>query len=239
MLIKASNLLKQSLIILRERLWTLVGLAALPFVFSWLFIVLVLIFGFLLSLFNINETFYFVVFFLSVLVFITLSFIINIWAAVSLLYAVKDKIGIKQALSLGKSKIVSYLWISILVGIITIIGYILLIIPGIIFNIWFAFSVYVLVAEDLRGRKALSRSKELVKGYWFKVFWRLIVLAFVIFIITLPLGIISITASLADFNILETSSGLLSAILGLFTTPFSIIFTFLMFDNLKKIKAAS
>ncbi len=239
MLLKTSTLLKQSLTILRERLWTLVGLTALPFIFSWIFIALAFAAGLLLNLFEINEVFYSIIFFLIVLIFIVLSFIINLWAQVSLLYAVKERTNIRQALILGKGKIVSYLWISILVGIITIIGFILFIIPGIIFSIWFTFSVYVLVSEDLKGTKALSRSKELVKGYWFKVFWRLIVLTLIILLITLPIGLISIINSLGGDHITETASGFLSAILGFFVTPFSIIFSFLIFENLKKIKTVS
>lgn len=52
-------------------------------------------------------------------------------------------------------------------------GFLLLIIPGIIFSIWYAFSYYEVVLGDVRGLEALKKSKELVKGRFWAVLWRL------------------------------------------------------------------
>jgi len=43
-------------------------------------------------------------------------------------------------------------------------GFILLIIPGILFSFWFALASYTVVIEGESGRAALSRSKKLMKG---------------------------------------------------------------------------
>ncbi|GMA98092.1 hypothetical protein [Pelosinus sp. IPA-1] len=46
----------------------------------------------------------------------------------------------------------------------------LFVIPGIIYTILYIFTLEAVVLRDLRGMKALKYSKELVKGYWWRVF---------------------------------------------------------------------
>jgi hypothetical protein len=64
----------------------------------------------------------------------------------------------------------SVLWITILAAVISILGLVLCILPGI--WLWFSFAVAVpvLLTEGLKGRKALGRSRRLVQGRWWKVF---------------------------------------------------------------------
>ena len=123
----------------------------------------------------------------------SVNFLVSLWLGVRLLYAVKDrdtKISIKEALSRGWKRILSYWWISILSGLIVMGGFLLLIVPGIILTIWFALAVYILVSEDRRGMNALFRSKQLVSGYWWGVFGRFHVLGLVLFATMIPLMIL-------------------------------------------------
>lgn len=62
---------------------------------------------------------------------------------------------------------------SILVGLAVLGGFILLVIPGIIFAIWFAFTAYAVALDEKKGVHALRASHELVRGRWWQVFWRL------------------------------------------------------------------
>ena len=50
------------------------------------------------------------------------------------------------------------------------IGLILLIIPGVIFAVWFALAMYILILENKGIMESLSKSKELVKGHFWTVF---------------------------------------------------------------------
>ncbi|WP_437223407.1 hypothetical protein SH661x_003205 [Planctomicrobium sp. SH661] len=70
-----------------------------------------------------------------------------------------------QAIRVGLGKIGPLIWTSILMGLAILGGLILLIIPGILFAIWFGLSQNVVVLENLSGSKALSRSKQLVRPY--------------------------------------------------------------------------
>jgi len=158
---------------------------------------------------------------LMVVALIAMVFI-SLWISVSLLIAIKERereIGIKELFSMAHHKIISYFWISLLETVIIFVGFLLFIIPGIIMSIWFSLALIVFISEDLKGRKALSRSKQLVKGHWWSVFWKFFV--FNVIIMT-----ISITVGLIPF---------IGGFIGVLLMPLSIIFSFLIYENLKKI----
>ncbi len=66
------------------------------------------------------------------------------------------------------------LLIAILVGLIQLGGFVLLIVPGVIFSIWFAFSLYLVILEKAKIKESLSRSRGLVRGRWWGVFARVL-----------------------------------------------------------------
>ncbi|HDZ54809.1 MAG TPA: hypothetical protein ENI19_01000 [Candidatus Nealsonbacteria bacterium] len=166
-------------------------------------------------------------------IFVLTAIIINLWAPVALLYATKEreeKIRIKESFVRGWHKIISYSWISFLMGIIIFFGFLLFIIPGIIFIIWFSLATYVLVAEDLTGTKALSRSKQLVSGNWWKVFWRFSVITIIAIVISLIINFISRLAGI------PREIDIFSVIILLFFVPFAVTYTFLIYEDLRKLK---
>ena len=67
-----------------------------------------------------------------------------------------------DALKQGVSRYGPLLWTTILMFLAIMGGFILLIIPGIYFSIWFGLSQHVTVLEGISGPAALGRSKQLV-----------------------------------------------------------------------------
>jgi hypothetical protein len=63
-------------------------------------------------------------------------------------------------------KLVPLILTSILVGLAVILGFVLLIIPGIIALVWFYLSSVVVVLEDKYYTDAMGRSRELVSGFF-------------------------------------------------------------------------
>jgi hypothetical protein len=59
---------------------------------------------------------------------------------------------------------------QILAGLIVVLGFCLLIIPGIIFSFWFYVLIPVVVLEGVAGTTALGRSRELMRGNLGKAF---------------------------------------------------------------------
>lgn len=68
-----------------------------------------------------------------------------------------------------------FVYTSILTTIIVSAGFILFIIPGLIFTVWYAFVGFTLVIEGAKGFNALRASKALVVGRWWSILWRLFI----------------------------------------------------------------
>jgi len=68
-----------------------------------------------------------------------------------------------------------FLLVSLLSGVLLILLYLALIIPGIIFSIFWALASYTLIFEGKTGISALRRSRELINGNWWAVFARYLV----------------------------------------------------------------
>jgi hypothetical protein len=83
--------------------------------------------------------------------------------------------GVEQSYRFGFHRIWSVLLVSVLVGLATVGGLILLIIPGIYIGVRLAVSIEALVVEGRRGTSAMGRSWELVGGHWWHAFATLLV----------------------------------------------------------------
>jgi hypothetical protein len=82
---------------------------------------------------------------------------------------------LEQSYRFGFHRLGSVLLVSVLVGLATIAGFILFIIPGIWIGVRLAVSVEALVVEGRRGTQAMGRSWELVGGHWWHAFGALVV----------------------------------------------------------------
>jgi hypothetical protein len=87
---------------------------------------------------------------------------------------VDEQLSFKEALESGKASVIPLLWVGSLTGFVIFGGFLLFIIPGIIFMVWFFFAQFITVKEDVRGMGALLKSREYVKGEWFNVALRLL-----------------------------------------------------------------
>ena len=84
-----------------------------------------------------------------------------------------------------------FLWVIILRTLAVLVGFILFIVPGIIFSIWFAFSTLELLVENNGGTKALGHSRELAKGFWWTIFARLVIIALFTMVVSIILNILN------------------------------------------------
>ena len=137
------------------------------------------------------------------------------------------------------------LLVSIIVGAIIIGGTILLIVPGIIFAVWFNFAIYTYILEGRAKLEALKESKILVSGRWWPVFWRVLVInlfwglitSAIVFgggaILRLPFGDLSKLSAGGSAGLGLLLSGLTNALLSL-STPLIILGTLLLFMDLRE-----
>lgn len=70
----------------------------------------------------------------------------------------------------AKPLIVPVLGVSVLTGLIVGVGFLLLIVPGLLFTYWFALAPYILVDQKCGVIESLKRSKALVQGHAWEIF---------------------------------------------------------------------
>ncbi len=220
-LISVPDLFRKSFDIYKPRIWTMLLLGLTGWLGS---VVVMAVFGVASFATLITGRGLFGLHLLTVffmLIGMLLVIAINAWVQVTLLYYVKEenmKMGVKALLMSVQDKMPSYYWVVFLNAIIVIAGFILFIIPGIIFSVWLSMSQFAFVFEGLKGGKALSRSKELVKGYWWPVLGRLLLLVV----------LAAIVSSISKLGFLVNS---------LFTMPYGLVYLYVLYQDLKRIKA--
>jgi hypothetical protein len=101
-------------------------------------------------------------------------------------------LGLEQSYRFGFARLGPILVVSILVGLATLLGLIVFIIPGIYIAVRLAVSIQALVVEDKRGTQAMRRSWALVGGHWWHAAFTLLVAALITVVvnavITAPFG---------------------------------------------------
>jgi len=224
-----TQLLKESWKIYRLKFKILLGIIGLPIGFSFLF--------WILTCFLTNTSIKYSVWF-SVINAISYlgSFFLWLWAIPSLLYNLKENTGIKESYKRGFKILGPYIWAYFLLTTIIAGGFLLFIIPGILFSIWFSLAIFILVFEERKGFNALFRSKYLVKGKFWGVLGRFLLLGLIIglgLFLVFIFGLFGIENKQTESQISEV----IGYFIQLFILPFFLIYGFLIYNNLKKIKA--
>jgi len=114
----------------------------------------------------------------------------------------KGKTSLGESFNFTVYKLPSLLIATLIVGILTAIGLLALIVPGIIIHIMFYLVIPAMMIENSGAFDSLSRSRKLVSNRWLKTFVLALIIyiiigiaAFVISLITAPLGIYSSVAN--------------------------------------------
>jgi len=92
---------------------------------------------------------------------------------------------LKSSLNYIVNRLGDIILTAILLAIILTIGFILLIIPGIIFGIMFILAMHVTVLEGKGPIDSLHRSKQLVKGRWITTFAIILIIFIIVFIVSM------------------------------------------------------
>lgn len=214
-------LLKQSLQIYKDRFSTFFGISAI--------LIIIYIFSVLgVAVAEIDSAWTGLVVSLFLLAAI---FFLAIWMQGALFYAAKDKdenIGIKEAYLRAWRKITTFALVEVVASFIIIGGLFLLIVPGVIFMVWFSLATAIVAAEDLKGLEALSKSKEYVRGKWLQIALHL---SFLFFIIVSAFFAVSLLFVYVLQN--EIAINIASLIMQILILPFAIIYLFELYKNVK------
>lgn len=108
------------------------------------------------------------------------------------------KMTLAEAYKRSLSYVFPLLWITILSSLVILAGVPLLIIPAIYLGGLLSFAAYALVAEEKRGLSALAQSWHYVRGKWWALFYRSILLYVILGVVTIAISSILGTGSNED-----------------------------------------
>jgi hypothetical protein len=143
----------------------------------------------------------------------------------------------RSSLVFALRRVHSVLWITTLGGILTLIGFVFVIIPGIWLWVSFAVAIPVLLTEGIKGRRALGRSFRLVRHRWWPAFGLLLlgtILASIVSGVVTGLLQTALLTDIADDTI--TAVGLdavATTISTTLTTPFTAAFVTVLYFDLR------
>lgn len=157
---------------------------------------------------------------------------VGVLASIALLCAAMNPmLTIQDAYKKSLSYFVRYVILSILVGLAVFVGFILLIVPGVIFMVWFAFAYYILIAENIGGIDAMKRSKQMVSGHWWSVFGHLVFVTACSLAVALVLGfLVGLTGMMENAVVGNIYSTIVSALIA----PVFVIYFYLLYQRMKQ-----
>jgi Membrane domain of glycerophosphoryl diester phosphodiesterase len=144
-----------------------------------------------------------------------------------------EPVGIGRTYRYALSRLPAILWITVLTSLLTIIGFILLIIPGIIAFVRLALAPPVLVVEDVRGTQAVRRSWRLTSGNFWRLLGLLVLSTLIatvgVLIITIPTELLALLVGPAGWPISALGSTLATVLI----TPFSMLIIVLFYFDMR------
>ena len=172
------------------------------------------------------------------LLFALLLAIVNVLMGMALIKAIADPatVTLESAYRFALTRLIPYLVVSFISGVLIFLGFLLLIIPGVILLIWFLFSQLILLLEDKGPIEALRASREYVRGRWFKVAGRL---AFLILVSLIISGIISFFSSLFGAVFGDLARSAVMQLGNFILVPLSISYLYLLYRDAQSDHASS
>lgn len=132
-------------------------------------------------------------------------------------------------------KIWTLLGAGILVSLVVFGGMLLLIVPGIIFSLWFALTTPAIIAEDAKAKEGMGRSRELARGNLGKIFSVLFLTSIIAGIIGMIISVpFSIFSNIMGPGVFSTTIGQIGSITGnILAAPISAAAAILLYYDLR------
>lgn len=135
-----------------------------------------------------NIVFYFVLTLLSIF--------LSMWMQSSTYFSILEmNNNVGDVIKKSLKKLLPFFGVSFVLGIIFMLGTLLLIIPGIIFGIWYSYTLFLVFERNMKLGQALKTSKELVRGRMLKVFGRGLVFGLFMLFVSILISIIPFAGS--------------------------------------------
>jgi hypothetical protein len=178
------------------------------------------------------------------MVIVTIAFVIfmayiAIWLQVCLILLVRNRsveVPPKQLMAEARPFILPFFGTSILNGILVFLWFLLFIIPGIAFAVYYNFAEYIVVDKNISGMGAIRLSKNYVQGLWWQVFFSLLGLAAVAVLCYIVIQVIGGVAGYGGGVFGQSVGGILGFLFQLAFMPYTVIYMWLVYERLKSLK---
>lgn len=146
----------------------------------------------------------------------------------------------RGSLRFATSRFRPLLWLYTVYGVLLVLAFLALVVPGIYLFVAWAVAVPVLLFEDVRGRKALRRSRQLLQGRWWPTAALLVLVAILTGVVQVGItGALIGVFALGGGEVVDiVAGGLAEAVGNMLTIPFAAAATtVLYFDALVRKEA--
>ncbi|MFZ1075588.1 MAG: hypothetical protein WAN50_04415 [Minisyncoccia bacterium] len=174
---------------------------------------------------------------------IGLGFILLFCAYYGAILSLHRGSNVGQSLAGGSALLLPGLWLGILTCCVLVGGFALLVVPGVMMSIQFFVAAYVFALEGRRGLGALIQSREYVRGYWWPIAVRSIIVSFVVLIVyyavSIPFDFAAAFAFLkagGDPTKLRDFSSAVMIIPSLLISTFGLVYGYKVYQYLKALK---
>ena len=160
--------------------------------------------------------------FIGIFLFVIALGVFYVLATVSYIYtgfSKPENLSFDKTFAFARKNFWRYAGLALLTIVCLIPLYMLLIIPGIIFTVFWIFSSYIFLSGNNGAWESMKQSKVLVKGKWWRVFGYGLLLSVIIIVISLVLKFVPFLGSIVS---------------SLVITPFMILFFKNFYIDLKK-----
>lgn len=170
-------------------------------------------------------------------------FLVGAWTdqlILHLLYQAEQKTPV-DLLESGKrslQRLPGYVFVLVLWWLLVFLGFVFLVVPGMIFMTWYSFALLIFVAEGAGGWSVFRRSRALAKGFGWRIFTRLLVsLLAVIFIFSVlnKASAVFLGPILAG-NDLKIITDVINVVISRLAAPFLSAVVVNMYSEIKRLK---
>lgn len=141
----------------------------------------------------------------------------------------------QESLRYAVTRLWSLVWLTVVFGFLLVVGFVACLVPGIYLYVAWSVAVPALLLEDVRGWKALKRSKELVTGRWWPVLGA-IVLSMILAGIVQGVfsGLLLAVVGNSDNGVVNAAAGAIAnTAASMLTTPFAAAVIMVVYFDLR------
>ncbi|MFP5377199.1 MAG: hypothetical protein ACLGIO_10540 [Acidimicrobiia bacterium] len=141
----------------------------------------------------------------------------------------------RESLRFAAARLGSLVWLTILFGFLVGLGFLACIVPGVYFYVAWAVAVPALLLEDVRGRRALRRSRDLVRERWWPTVGVLLVAFFLAAVVQAMISaLLLVVVGVGDNDVVVAVAQAVTDTVGtVLTTPFTAAVVAVVYFDLR------